>query len=463
MNLKYMKIMQGQHHQGVPCSVFWAVRQKNFGGKKKLKKLKHILFIMAAVLSLAACAAVETNLPEAAQEPPAEEPTQAPAQDDSPEAKPPTQSPKEAFLADLAASMSLEEKVGQMFFCSFEQDEAGSPLLALNDPTRQAIQDYHLGGVIYFASNIDTAEQVIAFSEELQDASKLPLFIATDEEGGRVSRITRSGNIDAIKIPPAKTIGHAGEPQNAYRVNEIIAKELRALGINTDFAPCADVDARDDGAIGDRSFSGDASVAAEFVAEAVRAYQENQVVSAVKHFPGHGAALGDTHEEAIVAEKSLEQILTEDMLPFKRSAEAGVPMIMVSHITVPEWGEPSSVSKNAMDYIRNELAYEGVIITDSFKMGAITNYYTPGEAAKKSITAGVDILLMPENMEEAIGAVLAAVKSGEIPEAQIDRSVARILALKYDYGLFERRKIDVKEALKLLDSKQYQQALKDIF
>lgn len=347
----------------------------------------------------------------------------------------PALSEKEAFIQRMMDTMTLEEMAGQMLFLSFETSESGGALTEIDGATIAALEKHKPGGVIYFGANIDTAAQTLKLSKDLQSNSRIPLFIGTDEEGGKVSRITRSGKIDAVKIPPAKEIGNTSDTSKAYEAALTISRELTALGINVDFAPCADLNSDNEGVIGDRAFSGKPETASEFVTAAVAGFIDGGIICSLKHFPGHGTAPGDTHEAEIISEKSLAEILKADMLPFVSGIQADAPMVMFSHITVPEWGVPSSLSSDAVKYLRDELGFDSVIITDAMRMGAVTECYSPSEAAIMAVNAGIDILLLPESAEDAFNALVSAVTSGKTDIGRLEESVYRILSLKYDYGL----------------------------
>ena len=342
----------------------------------------------------------------------------------------------DAKVQDLIAGMSLEEKVAQMFFVTPENLTGVDAATQAGETTRQALTQYPVGGLIYFSKNIYDEEQLTTMIRNSQSYSEIPLFIGVDEEGGSlVARIANHPNFDVEKFPDMAEIGATGDPSRAYEVGSTIASYLKDYGFNLDFAPDADVLTNPNNtAIGVRSFGSDPDMTAQMVEQAVKGFQDHQVSAVIKHFPGHGGTTTDSHNGAAIVDRSLEELRSAEFLPFEAGIQAGVDMVMVGHLQVPQVisdDTPASLSSEMItDVLRNELGYDGIVITDSLSMGAITTYYTSADAAVKCIQTGGDMLLMPYSFTEAYQGVLDAVNSGEISEDRINESVTRILKVK---------------------------------
>ena len=324
----------------------------------------------------------------------------------------------------ILSTMSNAEKIGQMVMIGIHGED-------VTDDSLFMLHQYHIGGVILFDRNMSSKEQVANLNAHLQEQAyeKLPVLIAVDEEGGRVARMK-----EALPPPPAQSyLGSLGEPKEAYNSAYNIANELKFMGFNVNFAPVADVGA------GDRNFSDDPSVVADFVQEAVNGYQAAGMICSLKHFPGLGRGESDTHMDSVVVNADFETINNSDMLPFKNIVANGSLnnyMVMVSHITYPLFAgnTPASVSPEIMkDILRSQLGYQGVIITDDLEMGAIANYYGFRRVGVEAVKAGADMVLVcHEYQHEAdvyLG-LLEALQNGEISQADIDASVRRIVKLK---------------------------------
>ncbi len=351
-----------------------------------------------------------------------------------------TGKPKDDSVTDIYEKMSLEDKIGQMFIVAFRKDKLGNNLEQLDQETKTMINQHNYGGIILFSENINSNAQTKQLIQDIQGASRVPSFIAIDEEGGKVSRLTHSPNMKATKLPGNASIGKNGNIQNAYDTGKLIATELVALGFNLDFAPVADINTNPKNpVIGNRAFGSDPQMVAAMTAAMTRGFQENGVSATLKHFPGHGDTSLDTHTGAVSVSHNIERLRQVEFVPFKKGISEGVDAIMTAHIKVPNvTGDdvPSTFSSYMLTKIlRKELGYRKLIITDSLEMRAVTDHYTSGEAAVAAINAGADILLMPRNIEEAYNAISEAVKKGDISEERINESVIRILRVK------ENRKI----------------------
>lgn len=359
------------------------------------------------------------------------------------------QNPEAAAVAARAAvderigAMTLEQKVAQLFIVTPEALVEGvSQVTQAGDMTREGVTAHPVGGIVYFAQNLLDPEQTTTMLANVKqfyaDAGNVAPFIAVDEEGGTVVRVADNEAFGAQDVGDASALGSAGDTEAAKRAAEQIADYLMPLGFNLDFAPVADVvDPLRSDTMGLRSFSSDAAVAADMVRAEVEGFRDKKMLCCAKHFPGIGAAAGDSHEGAITIEATNEELETVDLVPFRAAIEAGVPMIMVGHVSLPNIvgdSTPASLSSAVVQgMLRDSLGYTGIIVTDSLSMGAITDYYTPAEAAVAALKAGCDIPLMPERLDEAYQGVLSAVQVGELTEERLDESLTRILTAKQEY------------------------------
>ena len=344
----------------------------------------------------------------------------------------PSAAPSVAPTPDSA--LTLEQKVGQLFIVRPDaldltlaqetiNDAKADGVTELTDAMRDALRTYPVGGICQFGKNITDPAQIKRFNNDLQAACQTPLFIAVDEEGGRVSRLA---NNPAFDLPQYKN----GAITDARAMGQDIGGYLKQYGFNMDFAPVADVNTNPDNpVVGDRAFSSDAETAAQMVAEAAQGLREHGILPTLKHFPGHGDTKEDSHTALAVTHKTLAELQNCEFLPF--AADSGLHAVMVGHIAAPNvTGDmtPATLSSELVGLIPD--AENTLIVTDSLSMEAITATYTPGEAAVQALQAGCDLLLMPNGLPEAYNAVLQAVKDGTISEERLDRSVDKILRYK---------------------------------
>ena len=342
-------------------------------------------------------------------------------------------------VSEFINQLSLDEKICQLFFLSPEDLTDSGNVTMAGDKTREAIYETPVGGIIYMENNLEDWDQIKSMLDNTQQYSYarigLPMFLAVDEEGGRVRRI--SGRIgDIAFVPSMREVGE-WDSADVYALGERIGHYLSELGFNVDFAPVADVLSNpNNGVIGDRSFGSNPIMVAEKVVSVMDGMQSCGVVATLKHFPGHGSTDEDSHEEYAVSYQSMEELMNQDLLPFAEGIAHGAKMIMMGHISLPEiTGEmiPSSLSDTIVtDLLREKLKYNGIIITDALEMGAITEHYNSSDAAIEAIQAGCDMLLMPSDWDAARNALIEAVEDGTIPEERIDESVARIIQLKLE-------------------------------
>jgi beta-N-acetylhexosaminidase len=357
------------------------------------------------------------------------------------------------FVKRRLKAMSLEQKVGQLFTTyayGRTADTADAADVARNradhgvDNAVELLEKYRLGGIIYFAwsDNVADPDQITALSNGLQEAATeacgTPLLIATDQEHGLVTRI----GPPATQLPGAMALGATHDPGAAREAAVIAGTELRAMGLNQNFAPDADVNVNPaNPVIGVRSFGSDAEHVAAFVAAQVEGYQaRGDLGSTVKHFPGHGDTEDDSHAELPRIDHTYEEWRHIDAPPFRAAIDAGVDAVMTAHIQFPALDEslrPATLSEPILTgLLREELGYDGVVVTDSLQMAGVREGYGDDRVPVLALQAGADVLLMPMDIDLAYNAVLTAVADGELTERRIDESVTRILGLKYRLGLF---------------------------
>lgn len=346
---------------------------------------------------------------------------------------------------DVLGKMSLREKVGQLFIVRPEalaensNAETAPATDRVDDAVISRIEEYPVGGIALFSRNITSAEQLPMFISDLQSSSKYPLFIAVDEEGGRVARIANSDFFNVASYKSMEDIGKAGDASKAEEVGRQIGLYLKELGFNLDFAPVADTNTNPQNiVIGDRSYGSDPALVARMVSAQLDGMHDSGIMGTLKHFPGHGDTKDDTHSGYVSIEKTWDELKECELVPFI-TALPKADIVMVSHITavnVTSDKLPTSMSETMITgKLRNELGYDGVIITDAMAMGAVADNYTSAEAAVTAVKAGVDIVLMPLNLDEAFNGVMNAVTDGEISMERLDESVMRILKLKARYKL----------------------------
>ena len=340
-------------------------------------------------------------------------------------------------VKERLAEMTLEEKVYQMFIVTPEALTGYDVVNASTEITKGWLEKYPVGGLVYFADNIMTREQTedmlkntTASAMELQG---MPMFLCVDEEGGRVVRVAGNDKMGVTNVGPMKDIKDKDE---ANKAGTTVGTYLKELGFTVNMAPVADVLTNDKNTvIGDRAFGSDAAIVDEYADSYSDGLHSQGILSVYKHFPGHGATEGDTHEGYAYTNKTYEELKEAELVPFANAQNNKIDMVMVAHIAVPNItgdNTPCTLSyKMVTEVLRNDLGYDGLIITDAMNMGAITKNYSSKEATVKAIQAGVDIILMPQDFSEAVAGVLEAVENGEITEERINESVLRIIEKKY--------------------------------
>lgn len=345
----------------------------------------------------------------------------------------------EGIVSDILSHMTLEEKVGQLFIVSTDSLDYNAET-EKTDQMIERLEKYKPGGVIFFSFNIKNRKQLTAFITDMQATASIPLFIAVDEEGGNVSRIASNEKMGLEKIPPMSEIGQTADPEEAYRVGETIGSGIHELGFNLDFAPVADVRTNDKNTeIGDRSFGSDPKVVSDMVSMEVKGLQSQGVSATLKHFPGQGDTGEDTHKGYVDLNTNIDRLRKVEFLPFEAGIKAGADFVMVSHVSVKAvtgHNVPASLSELIVsDILRDELSFEGIIITDALNMKGITKFYDSLQASQMAVEAGNDMILMPDDFVDSCEGLTELVEDGTVAEEDIDRAVSRILEVKIRRGI----------------------------
>ena len=321
--------------------------------------------------------------------------------------------------------LTLDEKIGQLFVVGAHGVFMGESSWAYQRLLHH-VRDNHVGGFIWFQSNV---YETAMLDRKLNEESKVPLLISADLESGVGMRF-----LDTTFWPSAMAIAATGDPSLAEQEGKIVAKEARALGVNHILAPVADVNVNPDNpVINTRSFGEDPEDVARYVGAFIRGVQSQKVLACAKHFPGHGDTRVDSHRTLPVLDVTRERLEHVELVPFRAAIAADVKSVMMGHLAVPALDDPklpATVSPKLIGLLRNDLHFDGLIVTDAFDMGGLIEHFDAGEAAVRAIEAGEDQILMSTDTDAAIAAVKAAVKSGRLSEARIDESVRRILAAK---------------------------------
>ncbi|AOS61128.1 glycoside hydrolase family 3 protein [Actinoalloteichus hymeniacidonis] len=404
-------------------------------------------------------------------------PTRPGVEEDQPEEQPAaTQSDEDqmnAWIDETLGGMSLEEKVGQIFVTYAHGPTADGAHpdnvteFGVETPA-EVVQRYHLGGVVYFnwSDSFENPVQVAELSNGLQEAAlssgaEIPLVISTDQEQGVVTRFGEP----ATQFPGNMALGAGRSADDAREAAAITGQELRAVGINQDYAPVADVNVDPaNPVIGVRSFSQDPALVSQLVTAQVEGYQdsagrEQTVSSAIKHFPGHGDTNQDSHESLPTIDHTLEEWRELDAPPFAAAIEAGADVVMTGHLLTPELddsGMPATLSPDILTgLLRGELGFEGVISTDSLQMEGVREQHDDARIPVLALQAGVDQLLMPQDLGVAVEAVIEAVHSGELTEERIEESVRRVLKLKWNRGIISTPLVDVARVDELVGNDEH--------
>ena len=369
---------------------------------------------------------------------------------------------------EIVSNMTLEEKLGQMIMPDFrmwqeEGTKEPSDLTEINSEVAEVIDKYDLGGVILFAENVKEISQTTTLIHDLQEVAindedgNLPLLITLDQEGGIVTRLGEGTN-----LPGNMALGATRSEKSSYDAGYVIGKELNALGVNVDFAPVLDTNNNPENpVIGVRSISSNPELVGKLGKNIVNGIQDQGVAATAKHFPGHGDTSTDSHYGLPMVDKSIEELRETELKPFKIAIENGIDMIMTAHIQFPQIEKDTFISKKDGSQIsipatlsddiikgilREEMEYDGVVITDAMNMKAISDHFGELESTKMAINAGIDIILMPtilrnnedvKKLDYVVNGILDSIKSGEIKEEEITDSAERIVKLKIDRGIID--------------------------
>lgn len=357
----------------------------------------------------------------------------------------PARVPNDEQLRSYVRGVPLADKIGQMMLVGFSGES-----LSESPELETLISVYHLGGIVLQERNAHDPQQLSQLLAEAQDlaaqtGSGIPLFVSINHEGGNVVHITE----DVTHFPGNMALGATGRADYAYIAAAMAADELRAMGINMNLAPVLDVNEDPHNPIiGARSFGGSPDLVQSMGRETIRGLQQQGVIAVGKHFPGHGSVTIDSHIGLPTIDKEASDLKEVELPPFEMAVEVDVDAIMTAHIVVTAWEPepnlPATLSANIVTGIlREHMGYDGIVMTDSLGMGAITARWTQAEAAVEAVKAGVDVVLStgPMAAQEAIHeALMTAVRSGDIPLQRIDDSVLRILRVKHKYRLFEKQR-----------------------
>ncbi|MBO4374507.1 MAG: glycoside hydrolase family 3 protein [Lachnospiraceae bacterium] len=362
-----------------------------------------------------------------------------PAKDNPESVSAPEISAQDQEINAMIEGMTLDQKIYQLFIVKIDDLTGVENVTVARDTTKEALEKYPVGGIIYFANNIVDPNQLTTMLKNTleygREITSLPLFLCVDEENGSRSRIAKNDKFDVPLFPEmwdmalsenaAETIKDAGRETGRY---------MKEYGFNVDFAPVADVATSSENAIGKRSFGSDPDETARLSALYASGLEESGILPCYKHYPGLGDTEQDTHLGLASSRKTEKELEGSDLVPFENAVQNGAVFIMAGHISCPlVTGDdtPSSLSDVMITQVlREKMGYDGIVITDSLQMQSVTDNYTCSEAAKLAVKAGADILLMPTDLEEAANAIKDAVKNGEIKEERIDDSLRRILRVK---------------------------------
>jgi len=345
--------------------------------------------------------------------------------------------------------MTLDEKIGQVLFATYHGSFTSTDAAAY-EQMLHCVNDLHVGGFINITQGSplgivkSQAYPTAVLMNQLQAKSKLPLLVGADFERGTAMRLD-----EGTSFPTAMALAAAGNLRDAYTMGKVTALEARVVGIHWIYAPDADVNNNPGNPIiNTRSFGEDPARVAEFVKEFVRGVEENGALATAKHFPGHGDTASDSHIDLPVIQADRERLEHLELVPFRAAIDAGVGSIMTGHLSVPalepDPNTPATLSSRILtDLLRNELHFEGLVVTDAMDMGGITVRYPPGEAAVRAFVAGADALLMPPVPDAAFEGLQNAMKSGRISRERLDASVRRILHAKAKLGLDKDRLVDI--------------------
>lgn len=334
----------------------------------------------------------------------------------------------------IIQNMPIEDKVAGLFITTPESITGVSTAVQAGDGTKDALSKYPVGGIVYAAKNIQSADQLKQMIDNTKLYTSYPLFIAIDGEGSGTDAVAAAGL--GTKVDSPQNIGASGDPNNAYTAGATVGTYLAELGFNLDFAPSADLSVVDGNAAGSSSYGSDATAVASYVTNMQTALQEQKVTASIGHFPGIGSTTQSTKDGMASTDRAADDFRAGEFTLFQSCIDSGVTkMISISNMAAPSLtgdNTPCSLSSAVVtDILRNELNFRGVIVSGAMNEAAITNYYGADEAAVLALRAGCDMIYAPENFETAYNGVLEAVQNGTISEDRINDSLRRIYRIKY--------------------------------
>lgn len=354
----------------------------------------------------------------------------------------------------IMRAMTIDEKIGQLFsiraYGHFENEQN------LNvKRLERLIHQYHIGGVTFFQGDVYGQAHM---HNHLQTIAGIPLWISQDMEFGAAMRVRGT-----TRITPAMGVAATGNPDNAYQAGRITAAEAGALGVHQVYAPVLDVNNNPENpVINTRSYSSDPQEVSQYASEFIRGVSDQKLLATGKHFPGHGDTDTDSHLALPVINHDYSRLDSVELVPFRENIQYGLKSIMSAHIAFPEISEnidlPGTLDPSILQRILiDTLSFDGLIVSDGLEMNGISNYYAPGEAVIRALQSGVDVLLLSPDEMTAIDGLKKAVYSGRITEERIDESVKKILALKFEHGLFDNPFVDIQSLKRKINTPEYQE------
>ncbi len=352
--------------------------------------------------------------------------------------KTPIKETNQDYISKLLEEMTLEEKIGQMMIIHYREPK-------LDETLNNMLKTIKPGGFIFFKENLVTYEDSLELIKNIKDSAKIPMFLSIDQEGGKVDRLKTIKGISFSNMPTMSEIGKTNDEEIAYGTGAQIAHNLKMLDLNMNFAPVLDIYSNPKNTvIGTRSFGDNAEIVSKMGLALSKGLKDNNIIPVYKHFPGHGNTETDSHIDLPIVSKTKEELLKEEIIPFQKAIANDADVIMIGHLAVPSITNryiPASLSKKIItSFLKEEIGYQNLVITDALNMKALTNNYSEKEIIEKSINAGVDILLMPENPINAVNVIKEGITSGSIKEEQINNSVKKILNLKYKYNIINEKR-----------------------
>lgn len=354
---------------------------------------------------------------------------------------------KEADILNVLNNMPLEEKIGQLLVISNNSN-------SFDENTKELLEKIKPGGFIMMGPNFSSYEDTKNYIKELKKHSKIPLIVSVDQEGGIVARLKYLTDTQPTNVPPMYDLGNTNNPDLAYQVGKVLAEDVRALGINVVYAPVIDVYSNPDNTvIGNRSFSNNPYMVSKMANALAKGLENNGVIATYKHFPGHGDTIIDSHDDLPLIEKTYNELQNLELIPFKKAIKNNAKIIMIGHLALPNvTGDnvPASLSKKVIDILKNDLNYQGLIITDALNMGALTKYYSDSNICSLALNAGNDLLLMPNDIIVCVNDI-----KNNVSEDRINESVLKILKFKYKYlrkdNSLERKYLNSKKHQKIIE------------